>query len=98
MATQGFFAYTAAPAILGETIERALGQLQSPRQEISITSWRALDIAGHFIPNEIESKIAAADFVVADITFLNFNVTYEVGYSIGRGKRALIVRNRSFQE
>lgn len=98
MATQGFFAYTAVPTALGETIERALGQLQDSRQEVSVTSWRALDIAGRFIPNEIEAKIDGADFLVADITFLNFNVTYEVGYSIGRRKRVLLVRNRSFQE
>ena len=98
MATKGFFAYTAAPAALGETIERTLGQLQDSRQGVSVTSWRALDIAGRFIPNEIETKIDAADFLIADITFLNFNVTYEVGYSIGRRKRVILVRNRSFQE
>src|SRR3546814_11169056 len=29
-------------------------------------------------------------------TSLNFNVTYEVGYAIGRGKRVLIVKNEAY--
>ena len=36
-------------------------------------------------------------FIVADITVLNFNVTYEIGYAIGCGKRALLTRNEQFQ-
>jgi hypothetical protein len=98
MATQGFFAYTAKPDALGGTIERALTQLRGSLSEAPISSWRALDIAGHFIPIEIERRIDGIVFFVADITFLNFNVTYEVGFAIGRGKRVFLVRNRSFQE
>jgi len=34
--------------------------------------------------------------LVADVTRLNFNVTYEVGYAIGLKKRVLLVRNAAF--
>jgi hypothetical protein len=98
MTAPAFFAYTSLPAALGETIERALEQIRALRESNTITPWKALDIAGHFIPREIENSIDDADFLIADITFLNFNVTYEVGYAIGKGKRAYLVRNRSFQE
>ncbi|AMO94537.1 hypothetical protein CFter6_1840 [Collimonas fungivorans] len=94
----GFFAYTAMPVALGETIERALNQARSLNGLTQIFSWKALDIAGHFIPLEIEKQLEEASYLVADITFLNFNVTYEIGFAIGKGKRIFLVRNRSFQE
>lgn len=96
--TKAFFAYTAAPPELGETIERALERMLQLKASLAVASWRALDIGGHFIPLEIETRIEDVDFVVADITFLNFNVTYEAGYAIGKGKRVFLVRNHSFQE
>ena len=36
--------------------------------------------------------------VASDISVLNFNVTYEIGYAIGKGKRVLLTKNRSIQE
>jgi hypothetical protein len=32
---------------------------------------------------------------VADVSALNFNVAYEVGYAIGIGRRIVLTRNRS---
>jgi len=93
-----FFAYPAVPAQLGETIERALAQLRAMKDDLAITPWTALDIAGHFISDEVKLKVEETDFFVADITFLNFNVVYELGCAIGLGKRVFTVKNRSFQE
>ncbi len=36
--------------------------------------------------------ISSSDFFVADVSYLNFNVTFELGYAIGRGKPALLTR------
>lgn len=93
MSIKAFFAYPATPSALGDTIERALKGCHG-----DFRSWRALDIAGHFIPTEVEDGINDVDFLVADVTFLNFNVLYEIGYAIGSGKRVFPVRNRSFEE
>lgn len=98
MTADVFFAYTATPASLGETIERSLLQHRGFRLEGGAASWRALDIAGHFISDEVRAKIDGVDHFVADITFLNFNVTYEIGYAIGLAKRIHLVRNKSFDE
>ena len=38
-----------------------------------------------------------AIFLIADITSLNFNVTFEIGYSIGIRKRVYLVRNGNFR-
>lgn len=93
----GFFAYPAQPSDIGVTVESAIKILKVNHNGI-IQSWTALDIPGHFIAGEVLSAIDNADYVVADISVLNFNVTYEVGYAIGRGKRILLCKNKAIVE
>ncbi|SDA65129.1 hypothetical protein SAMN03159475_2577 [Pseudomonas sp. NFPP33] len=96
--SSGFFAYASTPAEVGDTIETATRLFNSKPGVSEIRTWRSLDIVGHFISQEVLTGIDAADFVIADITKLNFNVTYEVGYAIGKGKRTLLTRNASIKE
>lgn len=93
----GFFAYASTPSEVGQTIERAVVAITKTGSPIEISTWIALDIVGHFISGEVLAGIDAADFLIADITELNFNVTYEIGYAIGKSKPVLLVRNKSFQ-
>ncbi|MRG98639.1 P-loop ATPase, Sll1717 family [Polyangium spumosum] len=92
-----FVAYPSAPVQLGQTIETAAQTLRSKAAWIGFETWRQLDIPGHFIADEILDKINDADFVVADITRLNFNVCYEAGYAIGKGKRTFLILNTALQ-
>ena len=94
---KGFYAYAASPAEIGSTIEAALQQVQGD-SDLTVESWKALDIVGHFISQQVTEKIENSDFVIADISTLNFNVTYEIGYAIGCGKRILLTKNRSLKE
>lgn len=92
---KGFFAYPAnVPAL--ETIRGSLSELRQFHAVREIKSWEELDIPGHFISQQVLHGIDQSDFLVADITILNFNVTYEIGYAIGRGKRIVLVRNSGF--
>src|SRR3546814_7190673 len=84
---KGFFAYAAKPPQIAETIRLAIEDVERFHAVTSIVDWSELDIAGRFIATEVLREIDQSDFLVADITSLNFNVTYEVGYAIGRGKR-----------
>jgi hypothetical protein len=95
--TIGFFAYASKPMDVGQTIETAVGIVSKLSGTNIIKTWTALDIVGQFISNEVLSGIDAADLLIADITELNFNVTYEIGYAIGKGKQVLLVKNRSIQ-
>jgi len=45
----------------------------------------------------ILDQISSAAFVVADVSRLNFNVVYEVGFSIGKQKRVILLRNRAIK-
>lgn len=89
----GFYAYASSPAGVGQTIEQAVTSCNA-----KVNTWRALDIPGHFISEKVLEGIDSCGFLVADISVLNFNVTYEIGYAIGKGKRVLLTKNKSIQE
>ncbi|MBA9077291.1 P-loop ATPase, Sll1717 family [Rufibacter quisquiliarum] len=91
-----FFAYPGKPDQISEPIETAAKFLNNTA--FQVTTWKMLDIAGAFIRNEIIAKINQEEVFVADITRLNFNVTYEVAYAIGKGKPLLLVKNSSIKE
>ncbi|MEL7895439.1 P-loop ATPase, Sll1717 family [Vreelandella neptunia] len=93
----GFYAYASSPAEIGATIEQAVADLNNS-SKVEVETWKALDIPGHFISEEVLEGIDSCDFLVADISALNFNVTYEIGYAIGRGKRVLLTRNKTIKE
>jgi hypothetical protein len=91
----GFVAYGSVPEMVGQTIDAAL-RLYSARQAAGrFASWRENDIAGRFLVTPILEHIATCQCLVADISTLNFNVTYEIGYSIGFGKRVILIKNKS---
>src|SRR3546814_5815711 len=86
---KGFFAYAAMPPQIAETIRLAIEDVERFHAVTSIVDWSELDIDGRLIATEVLREIDQSDFLVADITSMNFNVTYEVGYAIGRGKSVL---------
>ena len=73
----GFFAYAGNPPEIGQTIEQAISRVNQST-DTKVNSWKALDIPGHFISQEVLSNIDNSDYLVADISVLNFNVTYEI--------------------
>jgi hypothetical protein len=91
----GFIAYASSPDLVGQTIEAALEIYRSRQGRDSFASWHENDIAGRFIVGPILENIEASQCLVADISTLNFNVTYEVGYAIGQGRRVILVKNRA---
>ena len=97
-ALKGFFAYPAQPQRLGSTIETSIEVINDSDEELSIVPWKALDICGHFISEKVLEGIDYSDILFADITSLNFNVVYEIGYAIGKKKNIILVRNKSIVE
>jgi hypothetical protein len=59
--------------------------------------WVFNDVAGGPLISPILAKIDDSPFVIADITYLNLNVVYEIGFAIGRNKRAFLVRHKGTQ-
>ncbi|WLI29700.1 hypothetical protein PSH61_00940 [Pseudomonas rhodesiae] len=78
----GFFAYASLPADIRQVIDNAEESVFKYKKSISINTWKTLDIPGHFISAEVLGGIDSADFFLADISLLNFNVNYEIGYLV----------------
>jgi len=90
---EGLVAYPSHPASVGATIEIALGKLHSAGRCLALKSWKEADVPGRFIGTTVLEEIDAGNILIADVTYLNFNVVFEIGYAIGRGKRAFLVKN-----
>lgn len=91
---RAFFAYSSTPTSVGATIEAAVANVSS-RSRLSIASWKQLEICGHLIADQVLERIDSCPCFIADITRLNFNVVYEIGFAIGRGKSIYLVRNEA---
>jgi len=91
----GFVAYSSNPPEIGTTVNSAVALLRDEHRMDQIRSWEENDIAGRFLVTPILDNIDSGDVLVADVTKLNFNVTFEIGYAIGRKKRLILIKNSS---
>jgi nucleoside 2-deoxyribosyltransferase len=87
-----FVIYPSTPRQLGQTLQNVTGQMAG-LDSLYVETWEQMDIPGRFILDGILDKLDSSDFLIADITRLNFNVTFEIGYAIGKGKRIIFIIN-----
>src|SRR6266403_2244890 len=93
----GFFAYSSAPRSIPETVAAAIQGINRS-QIAAIRSWEDLRVNGKFIISEICDAIDECDFFCADVTGINPNVMFELGYAIATGKRIWLIRDDSYAE
>lgn len=89
---KGLLAYPSRPGTIGSVINSTLEILRA-EATVEIATWEENDIPGRFIVEPILAKIDEGNILIADITRLNFNVTFEIGYAIGRRKRVALIKN-----
>lgn len=53
------------------------------------------DTPGIVFQDSLKSKLAAIRYLIADITFLNFNIAYVIGYCLAKGRKLFLIKNRS---
>lgn len=63
---------------------------------VQLHTWEQNDICGIPLTDPIFKHIEDSEALVADITELNFNVTFEIGYAIAKRKRVFLVKNSAF--
>ncbi len=80
-----------------QTISDAIDLLKSQSNNLNIARSSQLDTPGDFLSNDSLNQIDAADIIIIDITRLNFNIVFEFGYALGKGKKVLLTLNRSVQ-
>ena len=93
----GLVAYPSEPEDIGQTISRGLEKLQQSERFRDLSSWQENDIPGRFIATEVLNLIESGSIFIADITRLNFNVIFEIGYAIGCKRRAFLVNNEAIR-
>ena len=81
-----FLAYASGVPALQETIEDAARRLNDSNA-VEILSWTKLQIGGRILISTICAEIDQRDIFIADITQLNSNVLFELGYAIARNRR-----------
>ena len=95
---KGFFIYPTKPVIISRTMSSAVRELQKHSSKEAWQSWEDLSTTGQIIFCKICEAIKNADIIIANITTLNFNVLFEIGYSIGLQKPVVPVRDTSYQQ
>ncbi|MEX2524864.1 MAG: hypothetical protein WD750_07895 [Gammaproteobacteria bacterium] len=90
---QGFVAYPSNPHQIGTCIKSAIQKVNS-FGGANLDGWEENDVAGRSLTAPIFENIRESNILIADITKLNFNVTYEIGYAIGIGKRVFLIKNK----
>ena len=94
-----FYAFPNQPAALAETINNALRMLRMDpdirRDNVRFTPWTDLTTGGKQLVATILSNIDRSDVFACDLTYVNSNVAFELGYAIGRFKRIWISLNTS---
>jgi hypothetical protein len=93
---KGLFAYPSQPVQLGRTIVSTIEAINR-NGRLALSAWERVDNWGKPLIEPILGTISEYDLLIADISKLNFNVTFEVGFAIGSRKRVLLVLNRSLE-
>jgi hypothetical protein len=95
-ATTGLFVYASEPATISHTVRAAIPLLRGLDPAKQWRSWREIPIAGQIIFCEICKALRFSDFVVSDVSTLNFNVLFEIGYALGLGRPVLPIRDSTY--
>lgn len=92
-----FVAYPSKPISLAETIESAIEEIKGG-QVVDIEGWKSKSVSGKFIMVEICKAIESCDIFICDLTTLNHNVLFELGYAIAKKKRIWILLDPSIKD
>jgi hypothetical protein len=88
------FGYASTPPINRETLHEASRLIQSTTL-IDAVSWEDLKIGGRVVIRKIFDAIDAATLCAFDVSTLNENVLFELGYAIAKDKPVWILLDRT---
>ena len=91
-----FYAYPDQPSDLEETLEHAINELNQSNFT-HISSWRRLPNTGKVLIESILQAIKHSDIFACDLTYINHNVLFELGYAIGNNKRIWVTLNTTIK-
>jgi hypothetical protein len=94
---QVFFGYASTPELSREALFDASAAVSSTGL-VEGVSWESLRVGGRLIIDRIFDAIDSAELSAFDVSTLNENVLFELGYAIGRGRRIWILLDKTDAE
>jgi len=91
-----FFAYSSDPPQIAESIEIAAAELRGIIPQTDWQTWRDVSNAGQIIYCEICKTMRTCQAMIADVTTLNFNLLFEIGFAIGLGLPVVLMRDSTY--
>jgi hypothetical protein len=92
--SSGFIAFASGNPALAETLE-LFAQQVTDAGVAEIATWQELQIGGRLLLSTICEAITKRDLFIADVSTLNPNVLFEVGFAIATKKRIWLVLDGS---
>src|SRR5271155_1400437 len=81
-----FFSYPSEPPSIGELVRTAITELNRTGHVLA-KGWEDCRVGGKVVIHEICDEIEEADIFCADLTGMNANVMFELGYAIAMNRR-----------
>jgi hypothetical protein len=94
--SDALFLYASEPVAIANPIESAVQHLRIMAGDKTWVTWKDLGVSGQIIFCEICKAIRFTRLVIADVTTLNFNLVFEIGYALGLGAPILPIRDTSY--
>jgi hypothetical protein len=92
---RALFLYPSKPQPIARTIENAVEQLRA-EQGGDWKTWKNLEAAGQIIFCSICEGIRFSRLMVCDVSTLNFNLMFEIGFGMGLGVPVLPIRDTTY--
>ena len=90
-----FVAYPSNPQAVAEAMEEGI-TLINETGTAHLIGWKELKVSGKIVIQEICDEIDRSDIFICEITHLNPNVLFELGYAVAKNKRVWLVLDNSY--
>jgi len=88
-----FFAYEGGHADNRDAITHGITEYNKYQSSYQANTWEELRIGGSILNRTILKAIDECEIFSCDLTYLNHNVLFELGYAIGKRKKLMILLN-----
>ena len=97
-----FYAYPFKPPLVGESVAGAIKSIRNhpdiAGKSVRFKLWPDISASGKSLANTIMQNIDRAQVFACDLTYPNNNVSFELGYAIGRFKRVFVSVDTGIEE